>query len=104
MNRISACVITQNEERNLPRLLESLRGVADEIVVVDSGSTDRTEAIAREHGARFEFREWTQYGEQRNQAAAIATSEWIFSLDADEVLSSALQSALLDWKKREPQF
>ena len=104
MNRISACVITQNEERNLPRLLESLCGIADEVVVVDSGSTDRTEAIAREHGARFEFRGWTHYGEQRNRAAALATSEWIFALDADEVLSSALQSALLDWKKREPEF
>jgi glycosyltransferase involved in cell wall biosynthesis len=104
MNRISACVITQNEERNLPRLLESLCGIADEVVVVDSGSTDRTEAIARQHGARFEFREWTHYGEQRNRAAALATSEWILALDADEVLSSALQSALLDWKKREPEF
>jgi len=104
MNRISACVITQNEERNLPRLLESLRGIADEIVVVDSGSSDRTGEIAREHGARFEFREWTHYAEQRNHAARIATAEWILSLDADEVLSSTLQSALLDWKKRVPQF
>jgi glycosyltransferase involved in cell wall biosynthesis len=104
MNRLSACIITLNEERNLPRLLDSLRRIADEIVVVDSGSTDRTAEIAREHGARFEFRKWTHYGEQKNHAAAIATSEWILSLDADEVLSSTLQSALLDWKKRVPQF
>jgi glycosyltransferase involved in cell wall biosynthesis len=104
MNRLSACIITLNEERNLPRLLESLRGIADEIVVVDSGSTDRTETIARKHGARFEFRKWTHYGEQKNHAAAIATSEWILSLDADEALSSALQSALLNWKKGIPQF
>lgn len=104
MNRLSVCIITLNEERNLPRLLESLRGVADEIVVVDSGSTDRTGELAREHGARFEFRKWTHYGEQKNHAAAIAVAEWILSLDADEVLSSALRSALLDWKKRIPQF
>lgn len=104
MKRLSACVITLNEERNLARLLESLRGIADEIVVVDSGSTDRTEAIARLHGARFEFREWTHYGEQKNHAAGIATAAWILSLDADEELSSELQSALLDWKKRVPQF
>jgi len=104
MNRLSACIITLNEERNLPKLLDSLRGIADEIIVVDSGSTDRTEAIARECGARFEFRNWTHYGEQKNHAAEIATSDWILSLDADEVLSSALQSALVDWKKRVPQF
>lgn len=104
MNLLSACLITLNEEHNLPRTLASLNGIADEIVIVDSGSTDRTEAIAREHGARFEFRKWTHYGEQKNHAAAIATSEWILSLDADEVLSTALQSALLDWKKRRPRF
>ena len=90
MNRLSACIITLNEERNLPRLLDSLNGVADEIVVVDSGSTDRTEAIAREHGARFYFREWKDYGEQKNFAASVANCEWILSLDADEALSSAL--------------
>ena len=104
MNRLSACIITLNEERNLPRLLDSLNGIADEIIVVDSGSTDRTEAIARESGARFEFRKWTHYGDQKNHAAEVARSDWILSLDADEVLSSALQSALLDWKKRVPQF
>jgi len=104
MNRISFCVITLNEERNLPRLLASVREIAEEIVVVDSGSADRTEAIAREYGARFEFRKWTHYGEQKNHAASIAASEWIFSLDADEALSSELQSALLDWKKRPPKY
>jgi len=51
MNRISACIITLNEERNLRRSLDSLRAVVDEVVVVDSGSTDRTEDIAREFGA-----------------------------------------------------
>jgi len=104
MNRISACIITLNEERNLPRLLESLRGIVDELVVVDSGSTDRTGDIAREFGARLEFREWTQFAEQRNYAASLASTDWILSVDADEVLTSELQTALLDWKKRVPQF
>jgi glycosyltransferase involved in cell wall biosynthesis len=104
MNRISACIITLNEEHNLSRLLGSLRGVAEEIVVLDSGSTDGTEAIAREHGAMFYFRKWTHYAEQKNQAASLAQMEWILSLDADEELSSRLHSALLDWKKRKPQF
>jgi Glycosyl transferase family 2 len=104
MNRLSACIITLNEAQNLPRVLTSLRGIADEVIVVDSGSTDQTEAIAREHGAAFHFRKWTHYGEQKNYATALASTEWILSLDADEELSSALQTALLDWKKREPLF
>ncbi len=61
MNRLSVCLITLNEEHNLPRALASLSAVADEIVVVDSGSTDRTAIVAREHGATFFERAWTNY-------------------------------------------
>jgi glycosyltransferase involved in cell wall biosynthesis len=104
MNRLSACLITLNEEHNLPRVLASLKGIADEIVVVDSGSVDRTAAIAREHGAAFFERAWTNYSEQKNFATASAQNGWILSMDADEELSSALQTSLLDWKKHEPQF
>jgi hypothetical protein len=104
MNRLSACLITLNEEHNLPRALASLQGIADEIVVVDSGSTDRTEEIAREYGAEFRVRPWTNYSEQKNYAASCAQNEWILSLDADEELSSVLQTSLLDWKKRAPRF
>ena len=104
MNRFSACLITLNEEHNLPRALASLEGIADEIVVVDSGSTDRTEEIAKEHGAAFLHRAWTNYGDQKNFAAAQASQEWIFSMDADEELSSNLQSSLLEWKKRDAEF
>ena len=104
MNRISACLITYNEEHNLPRALASLAGVVDEIVIVDSGSTDRTEELAQEHGANLYFREWSSYGEQKNFAAECAQNEWIFSMDADEELSSALQTSLLAWKKAEPKF
>ena len=104
MNRLSACIITLNEEQNLPRLLASLLGITDEVIVVDSGSTDRTETVAREHGATFHHRPWTDYGEQKNHAASLAKTDWILSLDADEELSSALQTAVLDWKKRAPRF
>jgi glycosyltransferase involved in cell wall biosynthesis len=102
MNRISACVITLNEEHTLARTLASLQGVADEIVVVDSGSTDRTEEIAREHGAKFCARGWTNYSEQRNFAAAQASHDWTLCIDADEELDSPLQRALLEWKKQTP--
>lgn len=101
--RISACVITLNEERRLPCALASLQPVADEIIVVDAGSTDRTEAVARAHGAHFFSRAWTTYSDQKNFAAECASHDWILSLDADEELSSALQTSLLDWKKHQPK-
>jgi glycosyltransferase involved in cell wall biosynthesis len=103
MNRISACLITLNEEHNLPRALKSLEGVADEIVVVDCGSSDRTPEIAREHKAKFLERPWTTYAEQKNFAADNAANEWIFSMDADEEISPPLRKSLLYWKSIQPQ-
>lgn len=104
MNRLSICVITLNEEHDLPRLLKSVDGLGDEIVVVDSGSTDRTVEIARAAGARVLTRAWTDYAEQKNFAAAQASEDWILMLDADEELSTELRDAILQWKTTEPQF
>jgi glycosyltransferase involved in cell wall biosynthesis len=102
MNRLSVCIITLNEEENLPRALESLKEIADEIVIVDSGSTDRTAEIAGQHGAAFFERLWTNYADQKNYASECASNDWIFSMDADEELSSPLKTALLAWKKNVP--
>jgi glycosyltransferase involved in cell wall biosynthesis len=106
MTRLSVCTITLNEEKNLPRALDSVRGVADEIVVVDCGSKDRTLTIARERGASVFARAWTSYEEQWNFAASCASNEWIFVLAADEELSPELRACLLEWKQdeHEPQF
>jgi glycosyltransferase involved in cell wall biosynthesis len=104
MNRLSACLITFNEEDNLPRALKSLAGIADEIVVVDCGSQDRTVEIAREFGVRVITIAWTNYAEQKNAAAAAASNDWILSLDADEELSPELRKALLAWKEKEPGY
>src|SRR5215472_7458376 len=104
MNRLSACLITLNEEQNLPRALKSLQGIADEIVVVDSGSQDRTQGIAREHGAKLVVRGWTDFAQQKNIAGEAASNDWILSLDADEELSPDLRASLLAWKEKEPQF
>jgi glycosyltransferase involved in cell wall biosynthesis len=92
--RISAAIITLDEEANLGRCLESLRDVADEVVVVDSGSTDGTERIAREGGAVFLHQPWLGYGPQKNLAAERASHEWILSLDADEALSDELRASI----------
>ena len=104
MNRISFCVITLNVEKNLARALKSVQGVAEEIIVVDCGSTDRTLEIAREHGAKVSFRAWTNFGDQKNYAGAQASCEWIYMLDADEELSEELRASLLEWKQQEAKL
>jgi glycosyltransferase involved in cell wall biosynthesis len=95
MPRLSAVIITLNEEKNIGRCLASLRGVADEIVVVDSGSTDQTADLCRNFGAKFVMEKWRGYGGQKNFANALATGDWILSLDADEALSPKLQAEII---------
>jgi glycosyltransferase involved in cell wall biosynthesis len=104
MNRLSICVITLNEEQDLPRMLKSVAGLAEEIVLVDSGSTDGTLEIARAAGARVMFRQWTGYSDQRNFAAEQAANEWVFAIAPDEELSSELRDSLLKWKTRDPEY
>jgi glycosyltransferase involved in cell wall biosynthesis len=104
MNRFSACLIAQNEQENLPRALQSVRGIADEIVVVDGGSTDRTLEIARKCGARVSVRPFTNHAEQKNYAALLASHYWIFLLDADEELSDELMASVRKWKEQAPEF
>ena len=92
--RISVCIITFNEEANIAATLESVRGVADEVIVVDSGSTDETVAIARERGAQVFIEPWKGYAAQKNSALQKAQCEWILSLDADEQLSPELAASI----------
>ncbi len=101
--KISATIITLNEERNVARAIESLR-CADEIVVVDSGSTDRTTEIAANHGARVVESAWPGYASQKNHAASQASYDWILSIDADESLSEALEAEIWRLKKAGPQY
>lgn len=94
MIKISVVIITQNEEHNIGRCIKSLDGIADEVVVVDSGSKDATEAICNRLGARFVHHDWAGFAEQKNYADALATHEWILSIDADEALSDKLRYSL----------
>jgi len=87
----------------LPRAIESLR-CCDEIVVVDSGSTDRTMEIAEKLGARAIDSPWPGYAKQKNLAAEKAAYDWILSIDADESLSEALEAEIWQLKKNGPQF
>jgi glycosyltransferase involved in cell wall biosynthesis len=88
--RLSAFLIVHDEERYLPGCLDSLRGLADEIVVLDDGSSDRTVEIARAAGARVEHREFDDFGHQKQAALALARGEWVLSIDADERVTPEL--------------
>ncbi len=99
--KISATIITCNEEQNLPRAIESLR-CCDEILVVDSGSTDRTVEIAEKFGARVLEANWRGYAGQKNYASDQATHDWILSIDADEALSEDLEGEIWQLKKNGP--
>ncbi|MGF2736618.1 glycosyltransferase family 2 protein [Marinobacter sp. DUT-1] len=87
---LSVYYITQNEEERLPESLERVHDWADEVVVVDSGSTDNTVAIARSFGARVVHRPWEGFASQKAYAASLCRNEWVLDLDADEVLSEQL--------------
>ena len=97
---LSVVVIAKNEARNLPRCLNSVQGLADEVVVVDSGSTDGTAELAEALEARVFQREFTSYADQKNWAADQATHPYVLSLDADEALSEGLRKELQEWKTR----
>jgi glycosyltransferase involved in cell wall biosynthesis len=87
--KLTVTVITRNEAQNIAAALESVSW-ADEIVVVDSNSTDETVAIASRYSARVEVRDWPGYAAQKNHAADLASHDWILSLDADERVTPAL--------------
>jgi glycosyltransferase involved in cell wall biosynthesis len=96
MPTLSVILITRNEEANLADCLASLEGIAQQIVVVDTNSSDRTLEIAKSHGAIISQPiDWPGFGPQKNRALDLATSEWVLSLDADERLTPALRSEIL---------
>jgi len=95
MPQLSVVIITFNEEKNIGRCLESIQGVADDIVVLDSFSTDATEAICKKYPVTFMQRKWEGYSETKNYANAQAKHDWILSLDADEALSEELKKSIL---------
>jgi len=100
--KISAVIITYNEEARLEPALKSLEGLVSEIVVVDSFSTDDTVRLARRYTSKVFQRKWTDYADQKNYANNKASSPWILSLDADERISPELRQEILNMKDEEP--
>jgi glycosyltransferase involved in cell wall biosynthesis len=101
--KITATIITLNEERNIARAIESLR-CCDEILILDSGSVDRTVELAEKLGARVIEAGWRGFAGQKNWAAEQAAHDWILSLDADEALSESLEAEVLTLKKNGPRY
>ncbi len=97
---LSVTIVAQNEDRTIASVLAAVADIADEIVFLDSGSTDRTAEIAKSFGVRFYHQDWLGYAEQKNKAIDLATGEWVLSLDADEVLTPALVAEIRDLMQR----
>ena len=88
--KLSAYVITLNEEIRLEKTLQALSKVADEIIVVDSGSIDKTEEIAKKYNCKFIFHKWVSYSDQKYFAQEQCKNDYVLMIDADEVLSDEL--------------
>jgi glycosyltransferase involved in cell wall biosynthesis len=100
---LSAVLITRDAEEHLDRVLRSLN-VCGEIVILDSGSIDRTREIAAAHGARWYERPFSGYGPQKQLAVSLAVNDWILAVDADEILDAEATSALcgVPWSRQDP--
>ena len=99
MANISATILTFNEEKRIKACIDSLRGIADEIIVVDSFSTDRTAEICRREGCEVTQRRLGGYGAQRQYATSLTSYPYVLSVDADEVISPALKNSILQVKR-----
>jgi glycosyltransferase involved in cell wall biosynthesis len=95
MIKLSAVIISFNEERDIGKCLESLTGIADDVIVLDSFSTDGTEAICRKFGVRFEQHAFDGYVTQKNRALKMAAFDFVLSLDADEALSEEARQEII---------
>ncbi len=102
--KISACVIAKDEEKNLPRLLNSLKGKFDEVILVDTGSKDKTVEIAKSFGCKVFLHKWNGFADARNRAVKEATGDWLWHFDADfELEENEFRKALL-FLKGVPRF
>jgi glycosyltransferase involved in cell wall biosynthesis len=99
MVKLSVVIITFNEERNIGRCIDSVKDIADDILILDSYSTDKTEEIAKAKGARFVQHVFDGHIEQKNRAISLALYPYILSLDADEALDDVLKSEIIKVKK-----
>lgn len=99
MSKLSVTILTYNEERRIAECIESVRAIADEIIVVDSLSTDRTVEICRNYGCRISHRPFGGYGAMRQYATSLTTNDYVLSIDADEVVSEEMRNSIARLKR-----
>ncbi|MBC8032545.1 MAG: glycosyltransferase family 2 protein [Chitinophagaceae bacterium] len=102
MNKLSVVIITYNEERNIGRCIDSVKNIADEVVVLDSMSTDNTVEIAKQKHARVFSHPFEGHIEQKNKVLSLATHSFVLSLDADEAIDPTLEASILKAKESDP--
>lgn len=100
MEKLSVVIITFNEEKNIEKCLMSVKSIADEILVIDSLSTDATPEICKRHNVHFVSQKWLGYSEQKNYANELAENNYILSIDADEVVSDELAKSINEEKAK----
>ena len=98
MSSFSIVIVTKNAEHKIGRLLNSLEGLSDDVVVIDTGSTDATVSIVEGAGVKVHHLPWKGYGKSKNEAIGFAKYDWILSLDSDEKIDDELYSQLKKWK------
>ena len=99
--KLSVGIITYNEEQIIARTIDSVKNIADEIVIIDSNSTDKTVEIAKSKGAKVITQSWLGYGKQKNFMIDNCSGEWILSIDADEIISQELANEISEEIKKE---
>lgn len=99
MNKLSIVIICKNEETVIADAVKSAR-FADEVLVLDSGSTDETVQICKELGARVEYQQWLGFGRQKNKAVELASNEWVYVLDSDERITDKLRDEIKEVLKK----
>ena len=100
---LSIFIICKNEEKIIAKTLSQARKLADEIILVDSGSKDKTLEIAREFACKISYHNWEGYGKQKNYAMSLCKNEWLLSLDADEIMTDGLIQEIKFWLSSNPE-
>lgn len=100
---LSVIIITKNEEDRIRKCLDSLAGLYDELIVFDSGSTDKTVRIVREYTEKIFITDWPGYGKQKQRALSEATCKWVLSIDADEALTPGLKKEIIETLNKAPE-
>ncbi len=99
MEKLSVFLITKNEEQRLDKTLKAIKPIADEIIILDSGSTDQTRQIAEAHNAKFSTRPFDGFGQQKHAAQELCSHNWVLNLDADEVVTADLREEITEFLK-----